>query len=99
MIRHGEWQPSDDHVGQRVTRNIDTAPKAVGAKKDSARCRFELLEQFPTRRAAALNKKIHPLLPKKFLHLSGQLLHVAIAGEKTKGAPIGFFDKMRDPAL
>src|SRR5712692_3144037 len=99
MVRHGERQPGDDHIGERFARNINTAPKTVGAEKDAARRSFKLLKQLSTRHPAALDKKIHPFLHKKFLHLSGQLLHVAIARKKNKGAAVGLFDEMRDPAL
>src|SRR5205807_3023233 len=50
-------------------------------------------------RAATLHQKIHLLLHKKFLHLTGHLLHIAIAGEKNEGGTVGLFDEMRDPAF
>src|SRR5438128_11828232 len=99
MIGNGERKAGDDHVRKRFTRNIDTAPKAVRAKEDTARSGFELLEQFPTRRAAALHEKIHFVLRKKLLHLRRHLLHVAVARKKNKSAAVGFFDKMRDPTF
>src|SRR5712691_5875405 len=99
MVRHGERQPGDDHIGERFARNINTAPKTVGAEKDAARRSFKLLKQLSTRHPAALDKKIHSFLHKKFLHLSGQLLTDAIDGKNNVLAAVGLFDEMRDPAL
>ena len=66
--------------------------------KSTLRCvDLELLEQFPARRALALHEQVHLVLGEERLHLVGQLLHAAIAGEKNKGAPFRFRDKMRDP--
>src|SRR5439155_944422 len=99
VIRHSERQPCDDHIRKRLAWNIDTAPKTVGPKKDTSRCCFELLEQFPARRASALHKKIQFLSQKKFTNLIGHLLHAAITRKKDKGASVRFLDKMRDPML
>ena len=99
MVRHSEWQASDDHIRKRFAWNIDAAPETVGAEKHAARCGSELFEQFAARRAAALHEQVHFLRYEKFLHLTSHLLHIAIAREKNKRAPVGFFDKMRDPAL
>src|SRR5207302_284788 len=60
---------------------------------------FELLEQFPARRASALHKKIQFLSQKKFTHLIGHLLHAAITRKKDKSASVRFLDKMPDPML
>src|SRR5882724_3733607 len=99
MIGYREWQPGDDHIRERFTRNIDTAPKTVRSEKDAARCSFKLLEQFPTRHAPTLHEKIHSFLRKKLLHLRRHLLHVAVARKKNESAAVGFFDKMRDPTF
>src|SRR5207245_5664519 len=65
----------------------------------AARRGFELFKEFASGRAATLNEKIHFSLVKKFLHFTGDLLHVTVAGEKDKGAPVGFLDEMRDPTF
>src|SRR5260370_23149425 len=98
-IRNGKRKTRDDHVGKRLARKIDAAPKTVGPKKHAPRCGLELFEQFAPWRAAALHQEIHSLLRKKFLHFTGHLLHVAVAGEKNESAPVGFLDEMRDPAF
>src|SRR6267143_6999728 len=97
MVRHGEWQARDDHVRERFARNIDTAPKTIRTEEHAARRGFELFEQFAAWRAAPLHEKVHFLRHEKFLHLRGDLLHVAIARKKNKGAALGFLDKMCDP--
>ena len=99
MIRHGERQPSDNHIGERLAGDIHTHPETVCPKEHAARRGLELLEQSPARRAAALHKKIEFLSRKKFPHLIGYLLHAAIIGEKNKRASIRFLDKVRDPML
>src|SRR6266550_5399777 len=99
MIRHGERQPRDNHIGERLARNIDTHPKAIGSKEHTAWRGLELFEQTTPRRAAALQKKVHFLVCEKFPHLIGHLLHTAIIRKKNKGASFRFLDKMRDPML
>src|SRR6266498_1656950 len=99
MIRHRKRQPGDDHIGQRLARNIHPHPKAVRAKEDAARCCLELLEQTASWGAASLYQQIEFLSCKKFLHLIGHLMHAAIIREEDKGASFRFFDKMRDPML
>ena len=37
MIGHGKRQPCDNHIRERLARNIDTAPKTVGAKEYTSR--------------------------------------------------------------
>src|SRR5438477_4095146 len=99
MIRDGERQPGDNHIGECLAWNIDAHPKTVGAEKNAARRGLELIKQTPARRASALDKKIHPLPRKKFPHLIGHLLHATIIRKKDKGASVCFRDKMRDPML
>src|SRR5436190_17989160 len=97
MVRHGKRQPRDDHIRESLARNIDSHPEAVRPKEHTARCCLELLEQFPTRRASALHKKIEFLSGKKFTDLIGHLLHAAIIRKKDKSASLRFLHKMRDP--
>src|SRR6266513_4672782 len=99
MIRHGERQPRDKHIGERLARNIYTHPNAVGTKEHTAWRGLELFEQTTPWSAAALQKKVHFLVREKFPHLIGHLLHTAIICKKNKGAPVRFLDKMRDPVL
>src|SRR5438132_9478481 len=99
MIRHGERQPRDDHIGQRLAGNIYTHPKAIRSKEHTAWRGLELFEQTPPRSAAALQKKVHFLFCEKFPHLIGHLLHTAIICKKNKGASLRLLDKMRDPIL
>ena len=49
MIRHGERQPRDNDIAQRVTRNINPTPETVGPKKYAAWRILKLLEQFRPR--------------------------------------------------
>ena len=99
MIRHGERQPRDNHIGERLARNIYPHPKTVGSKEHTAWRGFELFEQTTPWSAPALQKKVHFLVCEKFPHLIGHLLHTAIICEKNKGASVRFLDKMRDPML
>src|ERR1700726_4415875 len=97
MVRHGKRQPGDDHIRKRLTRNIDTAPKAIRPEQDTARRGLKLFEQFAAWRTAPLHKKVHFLRHEKFLHLRGHLLQIAVAREKNKGATVRLLDKMCDP--
>src|SRR5437667_2763809 len=97
MVRHGEPQARDDHVRERFARNIDTAPKTIRTEEHAAWRGFELFEQFAAWRAAPLREEVHFLRHEKFLHLSGQLLQIAIAREQDKGTAVRLLDKMCDP--
>src|ERR1700730_3740746 len=99
MVRHSKWEPGDNYIRERFAWNIDAAPKTVGTEKNTARCGSALFEEFSTWRAAPLHEEVHFLRREKFLHLRGHLLQIAVAREKDKRAPLGFFDKMRGPTF
>src|SRR5205823_3951248 len=97
MIRNRERQTCNDHVRKRFARNVDSAPKTVGAEKDTAWGRFKLLQQFAARCAAALHEQVHSLFHKKLLHLTADLLHVAITREQNECTTVRLLHEMRDP--
>src|SRR4029077_1326908 len=90
--RHREGQAIHNDARELIPRHVDALPEARGGKQHCARCVLESLEQRRSRRCALQKqRKRHPTA-----HALEQIIHLRIAGEQTKGAPLADFQQFHD---
>ena len=97
MIRDGERQPSHDDVGESITRNIYSGPKAIGAEKHAPLIVSKLLEKTMAGILFPLDQKLPTLLPTNTLDLLGNQLKAPVAGEQHKRSSITLMEETLDP--
>ena len=97
MVRHGEGQPRDDHVRQRLARHIHALPKTVGAEEHGVQIVLEFFEHEGAWRAGALHETSDAHFVEERLHPFAHFLHQPGVGEQHESRAVSDFHEVLDP--
>ena len=97
MVRHREWKPCDDDIGERLARHIHALPKAIQPEQHRVGVLLEIFQHSRARGAGALHKAFNAQFIKYRLHLLGHLLHQLAVGEQHKRLPARHFHEVTNP--
>ena len=98
MVRHGERQPRDDDVGQRLARHIHALPETVRAEQHRVHVVLEFFQHRRARRAGALHETCDAQLVEKRLHRARATSCISLKlVNSTNALPCVIVDEMLDP--